>query len=225
MADKKVVYIEGNVGAGKSTLLKFLQQLLDVQVFYEPHHLWQDIDGHNLLEQFFLDQRRWAFSLQSYVTVTQVQQLQDALNELSHSRAQLFERSVYAGRYCFARNAYEMGLMDELEWSLYKKMWDFQVQSIKTLANGFIYLRIPAQVCYERIQKRGRFEERPISLKYISNLEQKYDDWLLHKKGIDSSLLDVPVLVLEDDRDLQSNEQMQQDYVQKVEQFIQQIQK
>ena len=54
------IYVEGNVGVGKSTFLSFIKNHLDVHVIYEPNDLWQNIDGHNLLQQFFLDQSRWA---------------------------------------------------------------------------------------------------------------------------------------------------------------------
>ena len=108
MNDITTIYIEGNVGAGKSTLLQFIRKHFDVQVLNEPHELWQNVGSDNLLEKFFKDQKRWAFTLQSYITLTRVQQLQQATKE-NRNIVKIIERSVYSARYCFAQNAFEMG--------------------------------------------------------------------------------------------------------------------
>ena len=55
-----MIIIEGNVGVGKSTFLNYLSKNLDIDVIFEPNQLWQDVEGHNLLEKFFLDQKRWS---------------------------------------------------------------------------------------------------------------------------------------------------------------------
>lgn len=219
-SSKKCIFVEGNVGAGKTTLLNLLEQETGFQIFYEPHELWQDVGGHNLLEQFFLDQKRWSLTLQSYVTVTQIQQLNQAYAD--SQAIKLFERSVYAGRYCFAPNLYEMGFLNDLEWGVYQKMWEFDTRDV-ILPSGFIYLRVPAETCLQRIQKRKRFEERSISLEYIRNLEKKHDDWLLDKKNIPENIQLVSTLVLDDVGNVHEDKNLQQAYVQKVKQFIQQI--
>lgn len=219
---KVALFIEGNVGAGKSTLLEIIQKHLDVEVFYEPHALWQSVGDKNLLEMFFLDPKRWAFTLQAYVTTTQIEQQKKAVQQNS-GLISLFERSVYAGRYCFALNAYQTGLMNSVEWQVYRETWQSQVQAIQELPSGFIYLRIPAQVCYERIQKRDRFEEQPITLEYIEQLEQKYDDWLLHSKEVLDSLAKVPVLLLDDAGDFVRDSEVQKSYVTKIQNFIETV--
>ncbi|MBM17792.1 MAG: hypothetical protein CL947_01830 [Epsilonproteobacteria bacterium] len=184
----------------------------------EPHELWQNVGSDNLLEKFFKDQKRWAFTLQSYITLTRVQQLQQATKE-NRNIVKIIERSVYSARYCFAQNAFEMGLLTDLEWNLYQKFWDWDVSDHVPLPKGLIYLRIPASLCYERIMSRNRFEEQPISLEYLTNLETKHDDWLLHQKQVDN-LHNIPILVLEDTKDLRSNISLQQDYVHKITMFL-----
>src|SRR3990167_696791 len=175
-----MIIIEGNVGVGKSTFLNYLKEQLDVDVIYEPNNLWQDVEGHNLLEQFFLNEKRWAYTCQSYILQTRIDQL---LEELCDPKRQfcLIERSVYSGRYCFAQVAKEIGWMNGLEWCLYKKYWDREISRIEQLPAGFIYLRTPAEVCFQRIQERGRFEEKPISLDYLKRIETKYENWFVHK--------------------------------------------
>lgn len=214
------IYIEGNVGAGKSTLLKFIEQEFNLKTWREPHELWQNVDGHNLLELFFLEQARWAFTFQSYITTTQVQQIEEA--KKYKQKVKFFERSIYAGRYCFAANAYDMKLLNSAEWAVYQNMWNFQTKHV-SLPVGFIYLRIPAETCLHRIKKRGRFEERPISLSYLLELEKKHDDWLLRKQIVPKPIADIPVLVLDDIGDIMQNSLMRQNYKQKITLFMQQF--
>lgn len=222
--DTVTIYIEGNVGAGKSTFLSILKKYFDAQMIYEPHHLWQNVDGYNLLEQFFLDQKRWAFTLQTYVTMTRVDQLEQAATE-NRGEVQFVERSMYSGRYCFAQNAADMGLMNPLEWALYKKFWDWEEKEFKHKPSGFIYLKTPVQVCYQRIVSRGRGEEKPISLDYIEHLDRKHENWFVHGKGVSEELLQVPVLVLDNSQNLIENVNLQQKYAEKIKTFIQNIQK
>jgi thymidylate kinase len=66
------------------------------------------------------------------------------------------------------------------------------------------YLRSSPELCYERIQKRKRPEESPISLGYIQKLHECYEHWLLQSKT------PAPVLVIDVNKEL---DQVKQDYV------------
>ncbi|MFA5998608.1 MAG: deoxynucleoside kinase [Candidatus Babeliales bacterium] len=228
------IFVEGNVGVGKSTFLNFIKQHINVHVIYEPNNLWQDVEGHNLLEQFFLDGSRWAYTLQSYILLTRVDQLLHADEQDSGRAIRFVERSIYSGRYCFAQVAKEIGTMNGLEWCLYKKSWDRESARIQQQSSGlqpqgsqpqgFIYLRTPAEVCYKRIMSRGRFEEKPISLDYLKALEEKYDDWFIHKKGVDEHVLSLPQLILDNSLDLLTDKDMQEHYLKLVQEFIEKVQ-
>ena len=81
---KKVsIIVEGNIGAGKSTFLKLLSSALDIQPVFEPHDKWQNIGGENLLENFYQDTQRWAYSFQTYAFVSRVIEQENFL-EKSH---------------------------------------------------------------------------------------------------------------------------------------------
>jgi len=70
---RQVFVIEGNIGAGKSTFLRLLDQRLQIDPVFEPHDKWQNVgDGENLLEKFYTDIRRWAYTFQTYAFVTRV---------------------------------------------------------------------------------------------------------------------------------------------------------
>lgn len=217
-----MIILEGNVGVGKSTFLNYIQKYLNAHVVYEPHELWQDVEGHNLLEQFFIDQQRWAYSCQSYILLTRIDQLlQDPC--VLNKEICFIERSVYSGRYCFAQVAKEIGWMNGLEWCLYKKLWDREIRRINKIPSGFIYLRTPAEICFNRILQRGRFEEKPISLDYLQRIEEKYENWFIKKFGVDENILNVPTLILDFSEDLSSNFVMQEQYLGMVKDFIEQL--
>lgn len=210
------IFVEGNVGVGKTTFLEILEQYLQVKVIPEPVKLWQNIDNHNLLEQFFLNGQRWAYTLQSYILTTQI----DQLNNADACQVRVVERSVYSGRYCFAKVAHEIGTMDDLEWALYKKLWNREAVNLDPKLFGFIYLRASPSVCYDRIKNRNRREERFISLSYLQDLEKKQEDWLMHRSDIDDELSKIPVLVLDASFDLRTDNVLRQHYAQEVQQFI-----
>jgi len=214
------IFVEGNVGVGKSTFLNFLKDNLDVHVIYEPNQLWQDVGGHNLLEQFFLDETRWAYTLQSYVLFTRVDQLLQDDDQGGRKQMRIVERSVYSGRFCFAQVAKELGTMNGLEWGLYKALWERESVKAIERPSGFIYLRTSFDICYSRIMKRGRFEERPISLEYLKALEEKYEDWFIHKKGVDDHVLSLPQLILDFSEDILTNKTMQEQYLKLIRDFI-----
>ena len=50
--ESKAIIVEGNIGAGKSTFLRLINDLLDVQVVYEPHEQWQNVDQRVSMKEF-----------------------------------------------------------------------------------------------------------------------------------------------------------------------------
>ena len=59
-----------------------------------------------------------------------------------------------------------------------------------------MYLRSSPEVVYERIQKRNRSEESTVSLEYLKQLHEAYENWLFH------SNITVPVLQINVDEDI-----------------------
>ncbi len=210
---KKVsIIVEGNIGAGKSTFLKLLSSALDIQPVFEPHDKWQNIGGENLLENFYQDTQRWAYSFQTYAFVSRVIEQENFL-EKSKNNNLVLERSVYSDRYCFAKNAFEMGVMTELEWELYKKWFEWLVTGYTIKPTGFIYLQTDPEVCYKRLIKRARSEEKTVRLDYLKKLHSKHEDWLVNKVNIADYLKDLPVLVLN------CNKEFENDFVEQSRHF------
>jgi deoxyadenosine/deoxycytidine kinase len=71
-----LVLLEGNIAAGKTTLGKLLSGSGKFQFIPEPVERWQSGFAANLLERFYTDTRRWAFTLQICAFVTRTQAIQ-----------------------------------------------------------------------------------------------------------------------------------------------------
>ncbi len=217
--ESKAIIVEGNIGAGKSTFLRLINDLLDVQVVYEPHEQWQNIDGENILDSFYKDKNRWSYTFQSYAFITRIM-AQEQADKTSYKPLQILERSVYSDRYCFAKNLFEMGEMTSLEWKLYQDWWGWFVKHYTKKPTGFIYLQTPPQVCYDRLLKRARSEEAAVPLHYLSSLHDQHENWLIHKENIDDYVKNIPVLILDCTQDFESNPELCEKYAKQIVDFF-----
>ena len=230
VANAPIFFIEGNIGAGKSTFLTCISKLLNVRPILEPCHAWQDVGGAgNLLQAFYEDGKRWAYTFQSYAFITRILEQEKNSKQRDFSKnddmtqvseVSVFERSVYSDRYCFAKNAYELSLMTPLEWGLYTEWFEWLVQSRLQIPAGFIYLKTDPKICFERLTSRGRSEEKKVSYEYLKLLHSKHEEWLIHKKEVASYVRDIPVLVLNCDEPFEHNEEVQKNHAKKIEEFI-----
>lgn len=213
--------VEGNIGAGKSTFLKMLKQYLNVQIVLEPHEQWQRVAGtdHNLLHKFYKDPNRWAYTFQSYAFVSRIMS-QQAHSQSNPYAIQVLERSVFSDRYCFARNCYELGYMNALEWKLYQEWFTWLRDTYVSRPEGFIYLRTKPEICYERLNKRNREEEATVSIEYIRSVHDKHEGWLIEKEGVDGYMREIPVLILDCDIDFENNKAEQEKHVEAVGAFM-----
>lgn len=215
----RMLIVEGNIGAGKSTFLRIVGERLATEVVYEPHEQWQSVGGENLLDKFYADTKRWSYSFQTYAFVTRVVQ-QERYARAARAHTQVYERSVYSDRYCFAKNCYQMGTMTALEWKLYQEWFSWLVDSYTIKPHGFIYLQTDPEICFERLTKRHRSEELLVELDYIKRLHEKHEAWLIEKKDVAPYIKDVPVLVLKCDADFEHDQQQQDMHMQSIVDFF-----
>lgn len=95
--------VEGNISVGKTTFLQRIAnetlELRDlVEVVPEPIAKWQDIgpDHFNILDAFYAEPQRYAYTFQNYVFVTRVMQERESAGGIKPLR--LMERSVFSDR-------------------------------------------------------------------------------------------------------------------------------
>ena len=182
-----LVLLEGNIAAGKTTLGQSLAASEQFKFVAEPVDRWQTGFAANLLDRFYTDTQRWAFTLQICAFMTRTQMF---INMAYHP-LMVFERSIYCDRHVFAENLHRQGLMDDTEWGLYCHFWDRLVGSVP-VPDAILYLRTPAEECFRRLRARGRAEEHGIPLTYLQQLEECHDEWLLVPGAAEA-----PVIVLD----------------------------
>ena len=124
-----ILSLDGNIGAGKSTLLAQIRaEIPEIHVVDEPVGQWtalQDANGKNLLELFYEDKKRWAYTFQNCAILTRLQNIQEAVNHVntttSGPQVILTERSVLTDKYVFAQMLLDTGFLDTMEWELYRE--------------------------------------------------------------------------------------------------------
>jgi deoxyadenosine/deoxycytidine kinase len=213
------IIVEGNIGAGKSTFLRLLQENFSAQFIFEPHEEWQNIGGHNLLDKFYTDKERWAYTFQSYAFITRMRADEQGVKTSSHN-THILERSVFSDRYCFAKNCYEMGVISTLEWKLYQEWFEWLIESRNYRPDGFIYLQTDPEVCFQRMLIRNRSEESTVSIDYLTMIHQKHEDWLIAKTNVPLYLKNVPVLTLECNTDFEHNSNEQEKHFSAIQTFF-----
>jgi deoxyadenosine/deoxycytidine kinase len=179
-----MILLEGNIGAGKSTLGRTLKASGLFDFIEEPVEAWQEGFAANLLDAFYRDMKRWAFTFQITAFITRAKTWKEVLARTNHSRVVL-ERSIFTDRYVFATNSHRLGGMTDAEWQVYCGLWEFLVSNYCVEPDCILYYRTPAEVCVERMKSRGRSEEAGVSLEYLQQLESLHDQWLLeHPRAV-----------------------------------------
>jgi deoxyadenosine/deoxycytidine kinase len=173
-------FIEGNIGAGKSTLVSALAER-GLNTLQEPVDSWtatRNSNGKNLLQEFYEDPKRWAYTFQSMAFRTRVMSM-DTIDDDC-----IVERSVYTDRMVFAEAAKDDGNIDMIEWNDYINWFDFIMDKLGKKPNGIIYLRGSPETCMKHIKQRGREGEENISLDYLKVLHKKHDIWLSNESNV-----------------------------------------
>ena len=189
-----IISLDGNIGAGKSTLLNAIRErITGIHYVDEPVGQWTSLknaEGRNLLELFYEDKKRWAYTFQNCAILTRLKNIQDAVENLDSTVKEpqviITERSVLTDKHVFAEMLYDAGDIDPLEWELYES-W-FNVFGKKYPVRGIIYVSTSSTTSKERITIRNRQGEDKIGLDYLDALDMQ------HKKWIDNT--NIPVLTL-----------------------------
>ncbi|KAL5491979.1 hypothetical protein EMCRGX_G017360 [Ephydatia muelleri] len=194
------IAVEGNIASGKSTLLKKLSQINGVEVLIEPVDKWRNLNGGNVIGRMYEDAPRWGFLFQSYVLVT----MMELHNKPLTSPICLLERSVFSARYCFVENLHKNKVIDDMEYGCYCHWFDYIMKQNPPHVDLIVYLRTSPDVCFERLQQRGRKEEQPVTRAYLQSLHDRYEEWLSNEKH-HSWHGNVPVLVIDGNEDASIN--------------------
>ena len=152
------------MGVGKTTMGAMLERELDITLYREL----QRPETHSLLDQFYADQRRWAFTLQIHF-------LNDRFRMIKQIRAAgggALDRSIYGDRI-FADVLHEDGQMSDEEYLTYTTLLDNMLEHVQP-PDLLIYLDCTVDTAISRIKKLDRGLESGIPRDYLERLNQRY---------------------------------------------------
>ena len=196
--------IEGNIGAGKSTIIEHLKQYTkiihgkDVIFIDEPVQEWGSItdkSGTTMLELFYKNPSKYAFSFQMMAYISRLHKIQTAMKK-NPDAIFITERCLLSDYKIFAEMLYEKGHLLEEEFTIYKKWFDY-FNTINIV--GFIYIKCSPKTAFDRCMSRNRQGET-IDFDYISACHDKHQEWLQEEN-------DIPLLILNND-DLELDDAM-----------------
>jgi deoxyadenosine/deoxycytidine kinase len=162
-----VIIIEGQIGVGKTTMGEILEQEAGVPLFREltnPYTL-------NLLDRFYADKKRWAFTLQIHFLNERFRMIKD----IFRNGGGTLDRSIFGDRI-FAEMLYHDGDMLEEEFGTYSTLLDNMLEHAQS-PDLLVYLDCSVDTAMERIKKRDRGLESGIPRDYLENLNARYVAW------------------------------------------------
>lgn len=175
-----VISVEAAIGTGKSTLLRLVKEHRpEWTVVQEPVGMWQAVNGeHNLLEAFYSDPARHAFTFQTYCVISRIETVVEALRTCPDTcPVMIVERSWFSDRNTFAKMLIDSGKMSPMEAALYSQWYDFASPKGPKI-HGHLYLECDSSTCMTRLKRRGRSEETAVTEEYQQDLIRHHEDWL-----------------------------------------------
>ncbi|KAI1230125.1 Deoxyguanosine kinase, partial [Lamprotornis superbus] len=184
----------------------------------------------NLLQMMYQEPARWSYTFQTFSCISRLKAMLEPPDEGPPEPphpVRVFERSVFSDRYVFAKNLFEAGHLQPLEWAIYQDWHDFLLRHLgpRTTLHGFLYLQARPQVCaggrrplrppgarqncpntcLERLRRRARQEEGGIQLGYLQQLHAQHEQWLVDRTTEIhfAEARRAPVLVLDVDKDFE----------------------
>ena len=196
-----VIVLAGMIGAGKSTYTQLISESLGSNAFYES------VDDNRILEKFYEDPKRWAFSLQIYFLNTRFRSIKAAFLHENN----VLDRSIYEDAL-FTKINYEEGNMSDAEMDTYLDLLDNMMEELdgmkKKSPDLLIYLRGSLETVLSRIEKRGRLFEQIEGnqgfLDYYTHLHSQYDTWFDSYDKSETMVIDIDKHDLENPADAQA---------------------
>lgn len=168
-----IITIDGNIGSGKSSVLYYLHKNYKIPIDLEPIENWKIY-----LDNFY-NHKNDIFNFQLRVWLDRAW-----IQEKEEKVLLLMERSPYFIKNVFNKSAYENKLISDNEFNILKELYN-KTDSIWN-SNNYIYLRSNPEKCLERIEIRGRDNEKNIKKEYLEHIHNLHE--IAYEKGIKNNL-------------------------------------
>ena len=175
--------IEGNIGSGKSTFVKILNENIlkingkNLVFIQEPVDVWNSIkddDGTTILEKFYANQEKYAFSFQMMAYISRLHILKDTIKKYPHSII-ITERSIFTDREIFAKMLYDDNKIEKINYHIYLKWFDEFIMDVPL--TGIIYIKTTPEKSLERVNIRAR-EGENIPIEYLQKCHNYHENWM-----------------------------------------------
>ena len=186
------IAIAGNIGSGKTTLTRLLAKHFG----WTPH--FEEVDHNPYLDSFYEDMQRWSFNIQIFFLNSRFRQVIDIRNS---GKDVIQDRTIYEDAMIFAPNLYSMGLMESRDFENYRSLFDLMSKFLQA-PDLLIYLRASVPTLIRQSAKRNRDYEQSIRLDYLSNLNDRYEEWISNYKEGKLLIIESDKLELENPEDL-----------------------
>jgi deoxyadenosine/deoxycytidine kinase len=219
----QIVSIEGNIGSGKSTLMNALKQHYknDPYVLFlkEPVDEWakiKDETGVTILEKFYENQEKYAFSFQMMAYISRLNELRKLLKSLDPSSEKKYtiisERSLYTDKMIFAKMLYDSGKMEYINYQIYLNWFDSFSQEFPV--HKIIYVKTTPEICHSRILQRARGGEQNIPPDYLFSCDKYHNEMISDKTICDD------VLFLDGNINIHENTNQVENWIYIIQHFI-----
>ena len=171
----KVVF-EGNIGAGKTTFMKYLStKFTNAKFMYEPDYdeLVKPKGKPGILTEYYKGKHGFAMEMLALFTRAEYK-----CEENQH----LFVDRGLDGHRMFANIQYHDGKLNEYDYNIVRRYHG--LFKARNPADVYILIHTPAEICYDRIQRRGREYEKNIHEGYLNKIADQLNLWYLFNDDV-----------------------------------------
>jgi deoxyadenosine/deoxycytidine kinase len=184
-----LVSIEGNIGAGKSTILEQLEKNLQekcpqlggkILFLKEPLDIWEqfhDDNGHTILQKFYANQPRYAFTFQVMACITRLSLLKNTIKQNPQAEIIIIERSLCADKNIFMNMLHDDHVVEKIEFEIYNKWYSEYIDDYRV--DAVVYMDSNPETCGVRINTRNRTGEDNIPIEYLQKCRDYHTKWLM----------------------------------------------
>jgi deoxyadenosine/deoxycytidine kinase len=170
------IAVEGPIGIGKTTLARRLAETFKVETLLEL------ASENPFLERFYDDRKSQALPTQLYFLFQRIEQLQ-ALRQ-----GDIFQQVRICDFLMDKDPLFAQINLDDNEYQLYQTIYNSVMIDLPK-PDLVVYLQAPTEVLYDRINRRGRSNERGMDKAYLEKVNDAYTTFFYHYS-------DTPLLIV-----------------------------